>query len=100
MYRMYDFELSFRSFHGIFHFKGYIEGYRYHPLVYGGVFAAGVAYSLQIYAQREALPAHAAIIFSLESVIAASGGWFILNEVLSKRAIVRCGMMLSDMLIS
>ncbi len=70
------------------------------PLVYGGLFAVGIAYSLQIYAQKSAPPAHAAIIFSLESVIAAIGGWYILNEILSKRAIIGCTLMLSGMLIS
>ncbi|MCP4023648.1 MAG: DMT family transporter [Desulfobacteraceae bacterium] len=70
------------------------------PLLYGGMFAVGIAYSLQIYGQKNAPPAHAAIIFSLESVIAALGGWIILSEIMSKRAILGCAMMLSGMLIS
>ena len=70
------------------------------PLLYGGVLSVGVAYSLQIYAQKNAPATHAAIIFSLESVVAAIGGWLILNEILSGRAISGCAFMLCGMLIS
>jgi drug/metabolite transporter (DMT)-like permease len=70
------------------------------PLLYGGVFSVGIAYSLQIYGQKNSPPSHAAIIFSLESVVAAIGGWIILNELLSGRAIFGCALMLSGMLVS
>ncbi len=70
------------------------------PLLYGGVLSVGVAYSLQIYGQKNSPASHAAIIFSLESVFAAIGGWLILNEILSARAIFGCALMLSGMLIS
>jgi len=70
------------------------------PLLYGGVLSVGVAYSLQIYGQKDSPASHAAIIFSLESVFAAIGGWFILNEILSGRAFLGCVLMLAGMLIS
>jgi drug/metabolite transporter (DMT)-like permease len=70
------------------------------PIVYGGVFSVGVAYSLQIYGQKGSHPAHAAILLSLESVIAALGGWLVLNEVLSGRALFGCVLMMVGMLIS
>ena len=70
------------------------------PLLYGGILSVGVAYSLQIYGQRNSPASHAAIIFSLESVVAAIGGWIILNEILSGSAIFGCGLMLAGMLIS
>jgi len=70
------------------------------PLIYGGVFSVGVAYSLQIYGQRNSPASHAAIILCLESVVAAIGGWIILNEILSGRAIFGCVLMLAGMLIS
>lgn len=70
------------------------------PLLYGGILSVGVAYSLQIYGQRNSPASHAAIIFSLESVVAAIGGWIILNEILSGSAIFGCGLMLTGMLIS
>ncbi len=70
------------------------------PILYGGVLSVGVAYTLQVVAQRDAHPAHAAIIFSLESVFAALGGWLILNEVLSVRGLIGCALMLAGMLLS
>ncbi|WP_457553413.1 DMT family transporter [Desulfobacula sp.] len=70
------------------------------PLLYGGVMSVGVAYSLQIYGQRNSPASHAAILLSLESVFAAIGGWLILNEILSGRAIFGCALMLTGMLIS
>ncbi len=53
------------------------------PIFYGGFFSVGIAYSLQIYGQKGSHPANAAILLSLESVIAAIGGWIILNEIMS-----------------
>jgi len=70
------------------------------PLLYGGVLSVGVAYSLQIYGQKNSPAPHAAIIFSLESVVAAIGGWIILNEILSGRAIFGCILMMAGILIS
>ncbi len=43
-------------------------------LAYCGVLSVGVAYTLQIFGQRDADPNHAAIIFSTESVFAVLGG--------------------------
>ncbi len=70
------------------------------PLIYGGVFSVGIAYSLQIYGQKNSLASHAAIILSLEAVVATFGGWIILNEVLSGRGIFGCTLMFAGMLIS
>lgn len=70
------------------------------PILYGGLGSVGIAYTLQVVAQREAHPAHAAILLSLESVFAALGGWIIINEVLSIRSLIGCGFMFSGMLAS
>jgi drug/metabolite transporter (DMT)-like permease len=70
------------------------------PILYGGVLSVGVAYTLQLVAQQNAHPAHAAILFSLESVFAAFGGWLILNETISPRGLIGCMLMLSGMLLS
>jgi len=70
------------------------------PLLYGGLLSVGVAYTLQLVAQRDANPSHAAIILSLESVFAALGGWFLIGEVLSVRALLGCALMLAGMLLS
>ncbi|EGB15237.1 protein of unknown function DUF6 transmembrane [Pseudodesulfovibrio mercurii] len=69
-------------------------------IAYGGLMSVGVAYTLQVVAQRDAQPAHAAIILSLESVFAAIGGWIMLGEVLTTRGLVGCGLMLGGMLLS
>ena len=70
------------------------------PILYGGLMSVGVAYTLQVVAQRDAQPAHAAIILSLEAVFAALGGWLLLGEFLTVRALVGCGLMLGGMLLS
>jgi len=69
-------------------------------IAYGGLMSVGVAYTLQVIAQRDAQPAHAAIILSLESVFAAIGGWFMLGEVLTVRALAGCALMLVGMVLS
>ncbi|MBF0572383.1 MAG: DMT family transporter [Desulfamplus sp.] len=70
------------------------------PILYGGVFSVGIAYSLQIYGQKTSHPAHASILLSLESVIAAIGGWIILGEILSGRSLLGCVVMMTGMLMS
>ncbi|MUM77106.1 EamA family transporter [Pseudodesulfovibrio sp. F-1] len=70
------------------------------PIAYGGLMSVGVAYTLQVVAQRDAQPAHAAIILSLEAVFAVVGGWLMLGELLSLRALIGCGLMLAGMILS
>jgi drug/metabolite transporter (DMT)-like permease len=70
------------------------------PILYGGLLSVGVAYTLQVVAQRDAPPAHAAIILSLETVFAALGGWLLLNETLAGQGLMGCGLMFAGMLLS
>jgi len=70
------------------------------PLFVTGVLSVGVAYTLQTVAQKDAHPAHAAILLSLESVFAVLGGWLFLNEMLSLKGFLGCLLMLTGMLIS
>jgi drug/metabolite transporter (DMT)-like permease len=70
------------------------------PILYGGALSVGVAYTLQVVAQRNAHPAHASIILSLEAVFAAIGGWIVLGERLTARGFLGCGLMLTGMLLS
>jgi drug/metabolite transporter (DMT)-like permease len=70
------------------------------PILYGGVVSVGVAYTLQVVAQRVAPPTHAAIILSLEAVFAALAGWLFLGEELTLRALFGCGLMLGGMLVA
>ena len=70
------------------------------PILYGGVCSVGAGYTLQVVVQRRAHPAHAAILLSLESPFAALGGWLLLGELLSGRALIGCSLMLAGMLLS
>ncbi len=70
------------------------------PIFYGGVCSVGAGYTLQVVVQRRAHPSHAAILLSLESPFAALGGWLLLGEILSGRALLGCSLMLAGMLAS
>jgi len=70
------------------------------PVLYAGLFSVGIGYTLQVLAQKEAHPSHAAIILSLESVFAVIGGWLLLHESLSSRELLGCVLMLSGMIFS
>ncbi len=67
-------------------------------IIYGGAMSVGVGYTIQVVAQRDAAPAHAAVIFSMEGVFAAIAGWAALGETLSARALVGCALMLAGLL--
>lgn len=69
-------------------------------ILYGGVLSVGVGYTLQVIAQRDALPAHAAILFSMEGVFAALAGWLMLGESLTSRAIAGCALMFAGLVAS
>lgn len=70
------------------------------PILYGGLFSVGLAYTLQVVAQRTADPSHAAVILSLEGAFAALGGWLVLNESLPLRGLLGCVLMLTGTLVS
>ena len=65
------------------------------PILYGGLLSVGVAYTLQIVAQRTAHPAHASIILSMEALFAAIGGVLLLHELLSLRLVLGGVLMLA-----
>lgn len=67
-------------------------------LIYGGVFAVSVGYTLQVVAQKHAIASHAAIILSLEAVFAAIAGALFLDESLSARGYAGCMLMFIGML--
>jgi len=70
------------------------------PILYAGIVSVGIAYTLQVVAQQEAHPSHAAIIMSLEAVFAVIGGWIVLDESIPLRGLIGCALMLSGMIIS
>ena len=68
------------------------------PILYGGVMSSGIAFTLQLYGQKYAEPATAAIVMSFEAIFGALAGWFFLGEVMSSREIFGCVLMLIGML--
>jgi len=70
------------------------------PILYGGLLSVGVAYTLQVVAQKHAKPSHAAIILSMESVFGAIGGALLLSERMILRGLTGCALILAGILIS
>ena len=70
------------------------------PILYGGFMSVGVAYTLQVVAQRHADPTPAAIIMSLESAFAALGGWLLLSERLDTRGFLGAILMMAGMILA
>jgi drug/metabolite transporter (DMT)-like permease len=59
-----------------------------------GILSSGVAYTLQILAQKGSNPTVVSLLMSLESVFATVFGALILHEMMSGREIFGCGLML------
>ncbi len=70
------------------------------PVLYAGILSSGVAFTLQIAAQRHISPTLATLIMSLESVFAALFGWILLRQALSSREIVGCVLVFSAIILS
>ena len=64
-------------------------------IAYAGIASGGIAYTLQIVAQRHAPAAEAALIMSLESVFAALAGALLLHERLTPVALLGCLLILA-----
>lgn len=70
------------------------------PLVFSGVFSGGIAYTLQIVAQKDTEPAIASLLMSLESVFAVFGEWLILGQLLSARELGGCALMFAGIILT
>lgn len=70
------------------------------PVAYTGILSAGVAFSLQIAGQRRTAPSRAALLLSLETVVAAAGGWMLLGERFGARELLGSGLMLGGVVLS
>jgi drug/metabolite transporter (DMT)-like permease len=71
------------------------------PVLFGGVVVSGVAYTLQVFGQRDVPPTRAAIIFSLEALFAAFAAAIWLGEIMTPRkylggAVILLGIFLSQ----
>lgn len=70
------------------------------PIVYCGVFSAGIGYTLQMVAQKDTDPTIASLILSLEAVFGALGGYFLLSEILTIRELIGCAIMFAAIIIA
>ena len=70
------------------------------PILYCGVVSVGIAYTLQVVAQKDVIPAHAALILSVETVFATLGGAVVLGENLGLRGYAGCVLMFSGMILA
>ena len=69
-------------------------------IVYAGALSGGIAFTLQIYAQKNISAAPAAIIFSLEGVFAAIAAWIILDQILGLNNVIGCFLILGGVTLS
>jgi len=69
-------------------------------IIYAGVLSGGIAFTLQIYAQKNISPAPSAIIFSLEGVFATIAAWIILDQVLGINNLIGCAFILIGVIFS
>ena len=70
------------------------------PILYTGVFSSGVAYTLQIVAQKDVNPTAASLLMSLESVFAVLSGWLFLHEGLSLKEFFGCVLVFAAIIIA
>ncbi len=69
-------------------------------IVYAGVLSSGVAYTLQIIAQKRTPPAVASLLMSLEAVFSALAGWLILSENFTSREMLGVLLMFAAILLA
>ena len=69
------------------------------PILYAGLLSSGVAYTLQIVAQKSTSPTVASVIMSLESVFAVLSG-AVFGEVMTTREIIGCVLVFSAVILA
>ena len=70
------------------------------PVLYAGVMSCGVAYTLQIIAQKNADPTVASLLLSLESVFSVLAGWVLLGQSLSIKELLGCGLIFCAIILA
>ena len=69
-------------------------------ILYAGILSGGAAFALQIFGQRNISAAPAAIVMSLEGIVATVAAWLILNQILGLNNIIGCSLILGGVLLS
>ena len=75
-------------------------GLEINEILYAGLLSSGLAFLLQIYAQRHISPSSIAVIFSLEGAFAAIAAWVILEQILGFYQIIGCFLILVGVIIA
>ncbi len=70
------------------------------PILYAGLFSSGIAYTLQILAQKGANPTVVSLLLSLESVFATLSGALFLHERLTVREYFGCCLMFCAVILA
>ena len=70
------------------------------PLCYAGLLSSGVAYTLQVVAQKNTHPATASVLMSLESVFAVLAGLVLMQERLSAWELIGCAVMFAAVILA
>lgn len=70
------------------------------PILYAGVLSSGAGYTLQIIGQKDADPAVASMLLSLESVFAALAGFVFLHQKMSAREMLGCLLIFAAILLA
>lgn len=69
-------------------------------IFFTGIVSVAISFTLQLIAQKDAVPSHAAVILSLEAVFAAICGAIFLDESLTTRGYIGCMLMFIGMIIA
>lgn len=69
------------------------------PVLYGGFMSVGIAFTLQVIAQKDAKPETAGVLMSLESVFASIGGLIILGEKMHQKGYLGCLLIFAGVII-
>lgn len=70
------------------------------PILYVGIFSSGIAYTLQILAQKDSNPTVVSLLLSLESVFATLAGALILGDQMSGKEYFGCVLMLCAVVLA
>ena len=70
------------------------------PIFYVGIFSSGVAFTLQILAQRDSNPTVVSLLMSLEAVFATMAGALLLGDRMSGREYFGCLLMLTAVVLA
>lgn len=70
------------------------------PILYAGVMSCGVAYTLQVVAQKDVEPTVASLILSMESVFSVLAGWVILGQSLSLKELGGCVLVFAGIILA